>query len=237
MMNLKYIVIFSSLLALGCSHQIRDEKQASFQIKPTSNIELVSASSAADYDQIGLNYERLNNTEMAVVAYQKALHLEPQHIASLQHLSALLMRHNRTDEAITALLQLVSLEPSAKNYNNLGFAYMQKQDYANAEQALHDAIAVDNQYLKAKNNLALLEMSVAAGKSEPLVMAQAANVTQTQPATLQQKGKYVYGLEYQTSPPDAPAHEAVIVDAQPAKKPGTGALSAILKFLSLALLL
>lgn len=237
MMNLKYIVILSSLLALGCAHQIRDEKQASFQIKPTSNIELVSASSAADYDQIGLNYERLNNTEMAVVAYQKALHLEPQRIASLQHLSALLMRNNRTDEAITTLQQLVSLEPSAKNYNNLGFAYMQKQDYANAEQALHDAIAVDSQYLKAQNNLALLEMSVAAGKSEPLVMAQVATVTQTPPATLQQKGKYVYGLEYQTSPPDAPAHEAVIVDAQPTKKPGTGALSAILKFLSLALLL
>jgi len=237
MMKLTYIVIFSSLLAMGCSHQIRDEKQASFQIKPTSNIELVSASSAADYDQIGLNYERLNNTEMAVVAYQKALHLEPQRIASLQHLSALLMRNNRTDEAIAALQQLVSVEPSAKNHNNLGFAYMQKQDYANAQKALHDAIAVDSQYLKAKNNLALLEMSIAAGKSEPLVMAQAATVTQTQPATLQQKGKYVYGLEYQTSQPDAPAHEAVIVDAQPAKKPGTGALSAILKFLSLALLL
>jgi len=237
MMNLKYIVIFSSLLALGCAHQIRDEKHASFQIKPTSNNELVSASSAADYDQIGLNYEHLNNTDMAVVAYQKALHLEPQRIASLQHLSALLMRNNRTDEAITALQQLVSVEPSAKNYNNLGFAYMQKQDYTNADKALHDAIAVDGQYLKAKNNLALLEMSIAACKSEPLVTAQAPVVSHTQPASLQQKGKYIYGLEYQTSPPDVPANDVVTVDAQPAKKPGTGALSAILKFLSLALLL
>jgi tetratricopeptide (TPR) repeat protein len=236
-MHLTYIVIFSSLLALGCTHQIRDEKQASFKIEPTSNIELVSASSAADYDQIGLNYERLNNTDMAVVAYQKALYLEPQHIASLHHLSTLLMRHNRTDEAIAILEQLVSVEPSAKNNNNLGFAYMQQQNYVKAETAFKDAIALDSQYLKAQNNLALLEMSVAAGKSEPLVIAQASAASQPPSATLQQKGKYLYGLAYQTSQPAAPADEVVIVDAQPAKKQGNGAFSAILKFLSLALLL
>jgi len=236
MRYLKYIVVASALLALGCTHQSRDQRHASFQVKPTTNSELMSASSAHDYDQIGQHYEQLNRTEMAVVAYQKALHLEPQHIPSLQHLTALLMRHNRTDEAILALQQLASVEPSAKHYNNLGFAYMQKHDYANADKALHDAIALDDQYLKAKNNLALLEMSVAASKSEPLVMAQASVATQTPAATLQQKDKYLYGLEYQTSPPATPADQ-VVVEAQPAKKPGTGALRAILKFISLALLL
>lgn len=234
-MCMKYIVVFSALLALGCSHQARDSTQGTFQIKPTTNHELVSASSAADYDQIGLHYEQANNPEMAMVAYQKALRLEPDRVSSLKNLSALCVRQQRVDQAIPLLEQLVIAEPNARNYNNLGFAYLQKQAYVEAEDAFNRAIALDGEYLKAKNNLALLQMSVVAAQSS--APNAAAAVIQPSQASLRMKDKYLYGLEYQTNPSEDRVNEVAVVDGQPASKPSGSGLAGVLKFLSLLLLL
>lgn len=240
-------ILVVAALSTACTSVTQESKQHAFKIKPTTNSELIHAASAAEYEQLGNRYAAAHNVEMAITAYKKALAKEPNRASVLQKLSGLLMQQNRTEEAITSLELLVAQQPSAKNCNNLGFAYYQSGDYEKATRLLNQAITLDSQYIKAKNNLALLQMSIAASQTAPSDTAQATMVAAAPleaGATLEQKNKYVYGLAYNDSKPD-PVNVATETNVSPettastteTTKPATNMMGIIIAVLTVILLL
>lgn len=208
-MNKSFIAASMSLLTVACVSVDNNKHSEAFKIKPTSNNELIHAANAAEYEQLGERYASNNNSEMAITAYKKALAKDPKSVSVLQKLSTLLMQHNRTEEALVSLEQLVQQSPTAKNYNNLGFAYYQTGDYVKANHYYSQALSLDHQYIKAKNNLALLQMSVTAAQPSALTDSQTSTLVAAAPvndeagASLAQKNKYVYSLAYNDSKEDS----------------------------------
>lgn len=57
------------------------------------------------------------------------------------------------DNAIREFTKLILLNPSATNFNNLGYAYLLRKDYPNSVDAFRKSITLDKNYSKARANL------------------------------------------------------------------------------------
>lgn len=87
--------------------------------------------------------------EGAVNDYKRVLESNPEEglkFACITNLGAVLGKLNRNDEAISYLEQAVKLYPKVPSvYNNLGFRYLAKNDYAKALQIYDKAVMLSNE--------------------------------------------------------------------------------------------
>lgn len=100
--------------------------------------------SAEIYANLGVALQLQGHLEAAVIAYQKALRLEPQHMPTLSNLGGALRMLGRTEEALPILNQAIIANPdSADAYYNLGLTFGDKQQPDQAITAFEEAFRID----------------------------------------------------------------------------------------------
>ena len=102
----------------------------------------------------GQLFENQGAMNKAVVQYQRAVDLDPDHVPSLNRMGVLLARLNQHAAAERALLRAVEIRPdSALLLNNLGFEYVLQKRWTDAEEEFRNAIALMPDLSRARINL------------------------------------------------------------------------------------
>ncbi len=97
----------------------------------------------AIYNDLGFVLERQGLPEDAVVAYRKALELDPDSASAHYNLGASLARSGAFPEAETHLLAAVEKNPTSQTYAGLGFVLWQQDRNDEAIASLRSAIETD----------------------------------------------------------------------------------------------
>ncbi|MES2503142.1 MAG: tetratricopeptide repeat protein, partial [Pseudomonadota bacterium] len=156
-MKYKLCVLVTSSLLFGCStFKTAELNKSQLAITPSSNHQLVKANTADLYVTLAERYVENKNYEMAIVAYQKALQLQSNNNRLLTGLATTYAKQNLLSVGIPLLEEVARIEPSAKHFNNLGYAYYLNQQYTEANRVLTQAITLDPGYVQAQKNLALV---------------------------------------------------------------------------------
>jgi tetratricopeptide (TPR) repeat protein len=103
---------------------------------------------------LGLVLASIGRLDEAIVAYRRAVALQPQ-AATYTNLGNALTAKGQFDGAVDAHRQSVALQPAyAEGQYNLGNALLQRGDVDEAIRAYHQAIALNPQLVEAHGNLA-----------------------------------------------------------------------------------
>lgn len=116
----------------------------------------------AAYNVMGLIYYHKERFEKAERAYKKAIELDPEFSDAHHNLGTLNVYLGRYDEAINQFKEALANDVYrniANSMNALGWVYLKKQDYIQAELAFKDVIERDRKYLIAYDNLAKVYMA------------------------------------------------------------------------------
>ena len=107
---------------------------------------------------LGRTYYTQRKTDEAVAAYRQAIDLDERDAWSMNNLGLLLLETERADEALPLLTSAVELRKDVPEFhNNLGMALEHTRQFKAAATAYGEALAVDPNYDKAKQNLARVE--------------------------------------------------------------------------------
>jgi tetratricopeptide (TPR) repeat protein len=91
--------------------------------------------------QMALSFERKGDYEGAIGEYEKALEVEPNHLASRKNLAYALVRVGSYDSAVaTSFSYLRHRQDDAEAYNNIGLAYLGQGDTTRAAGSFRTAI-------------------------------------------------------------------------------------------------
>lgn len=91
--------------------------------------------------QTALAFERQSDFESAAMEYEKALTVEPNHLASRKNLAYALVRLGAYDSAVAmSFSYLRHRQEDAEAYNNIGLAYLGQGDTTRAEASFRTAI-------------------------------------------------------------------------------------------------
>jgi tetratricopeptide (TPR) repeat protein len=98
-------------------------------------------------DNLGLSYQGLGRTEDAAAAYRSAIAWQRQmlekHFGPFLDLGSLLLEQDRTEDAISYLLQAVEISPQeSKPHEQLGKAYSRLNELPKAQAELEKAVAL-----------------------------------------------------------------------------------------------
>jgi tetratricopeptide (TPR) repeat protein len=98
-------------------------------------------------DNLGLSYQGLGRTDDAASAYRNAIawqtHMLEKHFGPFLDLGSLLLEQDRTEEAISYLLQAVEISPQeSKLHEQLGKAYSRLNQLPKAQAELEKAVAL-----------------------------------------------------------------------------------------------
>jgi predicted Zn-dependent protease len=105
----------------------------------------------------GLSAWKAGDREQAIVAFDEALRLDPQHRKSLLNSARVLLETSRPREALERVEHALSLEPlSGEGLRLLGRARYELKEIPEAIDAYQQAIALDERDVWAMNNLGLI---------------------------------------------------------------------------------
>ena len=109
---------------------------------------------AQEYCDTGLDSLGKKMYDEAIVAYQKAIEIDPQYAKAYNGLGATYYYKKMYDEAIAAYQKAIEINPQyVVAYTNLGNAYYTKKMYDEAISAYKNAIETNPQYATAHSNL------------------------------------------------------------------------------------
>ncbi|MBC7756708.1 MAG: LytR C-terminal domain-containing protein [Bdellovibrio sp.] len=153
--------LLTSSCLVGCtslnkSAALNNSYQAEQNIKATTNADLIKADRPDQYYEIGRLYQKNGNYSHATIAYQKSLQLDPGYTKSITGLATVYADQKLYIISIPLFEQVTKIEPTAVNYNNLGYAYYLNKQYAEANGVLTRAITLEPSYLQAQKNLELV---------------------------------------------------------------------------------
>lgn len=164
-MKVNLCLLISASFMIGCSaNKATTMQHQNIDIQAGSIHQLVSAKTADEYLYIANVYDDKKNYEMAIIAYQKALLIEPNNTKGLTGLASAYAAQNLLTVAIPLFEKVVALEGNAKHYSNLGYAYYLNQQYEEAKRVLNQAVLMEPSYQQAKQNLALVDSNYVAEK-------------------------------------------------------------------------
>ena len=112
-------------------------------------------------NSLGLAYMGKKRDDLALESFQAALTQKPDFTEAINNKGAVFMRMKRWDEAIAAFNQVLDdiLYPTPHfPLSNLGFAYLEKGDFAMAEVYFRKALDMQPWYLTASHGLAQMYM-------------------------------------------------------------------------------
>jgi tetratricopeptide (TPR) repeat protein len=118
----------------------------------------IEPESAEVFRLLGRTYHAQRKTDAAVDAYRRAIELDEGDAWSMNNLGLLFLETQRAAEALPLLTSAVELRKDVPEFhNNLGMALEHTRQFKAAATAYGDALAVDPNYDKAKQNLARVE--------------------------------------------------------------------------------
>ena len=91
--------------------------------------------------QLGFMYAKMGDFAQAEQALRKSISMDPDSPSAYAHLSEVLLRQNRGDEALQILQQGLQVRPHWELYTNLGTSLFAKKDYLGAVQAFENAVS------------------------------------------------------------------------------------------------
>jgi len=101
--------------------------------------------------------ETQGRLDCAVVQYEQALRLKPNHVPSLYRLGIVQTKMKQFDPAAATWKRYIKATGDiASGYSNLGFCYEMAGDTANAEKAYKDGIQRDPQNVPCRTNYGLM---------------------------------------------------------------------------------
>jgi eukaryotic-like serine/threonine-protein kinase len=106
------------------------------------------------YTALGDFYDRRNRTKEAIAQFQHVIELTPDNPEAYSNLGA---EYIGSDDAAAeaALKKSVQLAPNYEGYSNLGWLYITQKRWADATQALHQALALNDKDWRVWANLLL----------------------------------------------------------------------------------
>ena len=167
-MKPKLLVTILALALCGCAGT--PENKLAWEVKPVMDIRHGMANAAASY-QLGRYHQNQGRLVAAEEAYDKALQADPKSVDALNALGALYAERGELERAAAAYQKVAELTPQrAYLFNNIGYALYLQGRYAEAIDALRQAVTLDSKYERAWVNL----QKVAEKADMPEIAAQAA---------------------------------------------------------------
>jgi tetratricopeptide (TPR) repeat protein len=109
------------------------------------------------FNNLGNVYSEIGNIDMALVALERAVAINPTLSESRANLGNVYLQKGRVSDAVQQYRAALGLNPGdPKTYNNLGNAYMSLSQLADAGSSYRQAIQMDPNFADAYRNLALL---------------------------------------------------------------------------------
>lgn len=108
-------------------------------------------------NSLGLAYMGKNRDDLAIPVFKQALDLKPDYTEALNNLGAAYLRQKKWDLAIPAFKMVLEdlLYPTPQfPLSNLGWAYLEKQNYIQAESWFSQALDASPGYVTASHGLA-----------------------------------------------------------------------------------
>lgn len=106
------------------------------------------------YRLVGRAFQQLGDSESALSAYQDALVQNGEDAWSMNNMALILIQASRSEDAVGPLARAAQLRDDlAVVRNNLGMALELIGHFEEAAQAYRDALAIDQGYFKAEENL------------------------------------------------------------------------------------
>ena len=132
-----------------------DQKRHDEAVDRLTRASEIEPESAEVFRLLGRTYRAQGKTDEAIAAYRQAIDLDERDAWSMNNLGLLLLETKHADEALPLLTRAVELQRDVPEFrNNLGMALEHTGQFKAAVTAYSDALTVDPNYDKAKQNLA-----------------------------------------------------------------------------------
>ena len=132
-----------------------DQKRHEEAVDRLTRASEIEPESAEVFRLLGRTYRAQGKTDEAIAAYRQAIDLDERDAWSINNLGLLLLETKHADEALLLLTRAVELQKDVPKFrNNLGMALEHMGQFKAAVTAYSDALTVDPNYDKAKQNLA-----------------------------------------------------------------------------------
>ncbi|MES2153077.1 MAG: LytR C-terminal domain-containing protein [Pseudomonadota bacterium] len=149
------VAVFGACLLQGCS---APPIGPGYQVQPVMQLHHGANQTADAYYQLGKYHQGLGDLELALTAYNYAIARDAQHLEARNAAAAIHAGQGRLDQAKAMLLDLVAEYPTlAQALNNLGYVYYLQGDYEAATATLRQAVRLDIDNTRTRNNLRLAE--------------------------------------------------------------------------------
>ena len=113
--------------------------------------------SAVVYNIQGAINARLEQFDLAIQSYLKALKIKPDYAQAYNNIGVSLRTTGQLEPAIESYKQALIMRPDySQAFNNLGIALQDKGDFKGAEHSFQNAIGIDPNYAEAYYNLGLV---------------------------------------------------------------------------------
>ena len=109
------------------------------------------------FNNLGNSYGDIDNTESALLAFERAVEINPTLSESRANLGNIYLKKGLVDEAIDEYQRALHINPNdAKTHNNLGNAYAQQNSLHRAVAEYQQAIGLDPSFIDAHKNVAIV---------------------------------------------------------------------------------
>lgn len=109
------------------------------------------------FNNLGNSYSDIENMESALLAFERAVEINPTLSESRANLGNIYLKKGLVDEAINEYQTALQINPNdAKTHNNLGNAYTQQSSLHRAVSEYRRAIGLDPSFIDAHKNIAIV---------------------------------------------------------------------------------
>jgi Flp pilus assembly protein TadD len=162
--------------------------------------------------QLGNIWAQLGDPRQAAASYQRALSIDPKNVTALRGLANAELQLGDSQAAISTLRSAAALQPDWRIENSLGVAYDMIGDFASAQNAYRQGLAMAPENLQLTSNLGL-SLALSGKFDEALPMLEIAARDPAATPRIRQNLALAYGL----AGDEEKAAATAAIDLDPAK--------------------
>jgi tetratricopeptide (TPR) repeat protein len=148
------IVVIAALLT-GCGGE--EDPRPPTSVPPTSTPAPTPTLSAADHVEQGIAYRDEGEFEKAIVAFERAIELDPDEAHAYRNLGTVYGDQDRWEESAAAYERAIQIDPEfGQAYGDLMLSYIHLEKIPEARAAGEKALELAPDYAPAHNNLGLV---------------------------------------------------------------------------------